>query len=162
PTPPATRAEGLSTVPVTNEIFPGDGTHPAGPYGLGMRVPMIVVSPWTRGGWVDSQLFDHTSLIQFLEARFAGHDKDLVESNITPWRRAVVGDLTSAFDFKTPNRPHPVTLPGTDDFKPTDLTRQPDQVPVPPADQHLPTQERGVRPARALPYTLHADAHLDG
>jgi len=50
PTPPQTRAYGLSTVPVTNEIFPGDATHPAGPYGLGMRVPTIIVSPWTRGG----------------------------------------------------------------------------------------------------------------
>jgi phospholipase C len=59
PTPPQTRAHGLSTVPITNEIFPGDADHPAGPYGLGMRVPMIVVSPWSRGGWVNSQLLDH-------------------------------------------------------------------------------------------------------
>jgi phospholipase C len=162
PTPPQTRAQGLSTVPVTNEIFPGDASHPAGPYGLGMRVPMLVVSPWTRGGWVNSQLFDHTSLIRFLEARFAGHNQDLVEANITPWRRAVVGDLTSAFDFRTPNHPRPVTLPGTDDFKPTDLVRHPDEVPVPPADQRLPRQEQGVRPARALPYTLHADGHAAG
>jgi phospholipase C len=90
-------------VPTTNEIFPGDADHPAGPYGVGIRVPMIIVSPWTRGGWVNSQLFDHTSLIRFLETRFAGRNADLIESNITPWRRAVVGDLTSAFDFKKPN-----------------------------------------------------------
>jgi phospholipase C len=157
PTPPQSRAQGLSTVPVTNEIFPGDGSHPAGPYGLGVRVPMIVVSPWTRGGWVNSQLFDHTSLIRFLEARFAGGRADLVESNITPWRRAVVGDLTSAFDFATPNR-RPVRLPDTDDFRPTDLVRHPDQVPVPPVDQQVPRQERGVRHARPLPYALHAEA----
>jgi phospholipase C len=159
PTPPQTRAEGLSTVPTTNEIFPGDADHPAGPYGLGVRVPMIVVSPWTRGGWVNSELFDHTSLIRFLETRFARRGRDLVESNITPWRRAVVGDLTTAFDFKTPNASRRVNLPGTDDFKPEDLVRQPDEVPVPPADQRLPHQERGVRPARAIPYTLHADGH---
>jgi phospholipase C len=48
PTPPQTREQGLSTVPTTNEIFPGDAGHPAGPYGLGVRVPMIVVSPWSR------------------------------------------------------------------------------------------------------------------
>ncbi|MEV4510075.1 phosphocholine-specific phospholipase C [Dactylosporangium sp. NPDC049525] len=162
PTPPATRAQGLSTVPVTNEIFPGDAGHPAGPYGLGIRVPMVIVSPWTRGGYVNSQLFDHTSLIRFLEARFARGRRDLVESNITPWRRAVVGDLTSAFDFKTPNSSRRVDLPDTDSFKPDDLTRQPDQVPVPPADPRLPKQERGVRPARALPYTLHADGHATG
>jgi phospholipase C len=159
PTPPQTRAEGLSTVPITNEIFPGNADHPAGPYGLGVRVPMIVVSPWTRGGWVNSQLLDHTSLIRFLEARFGHHRADLVESNITPWRRAVVGDLTTAFDFKTPNKSRHVDLPGTDAFKPEDLVRQPDEVPVPPADQRLPHQERGVRPARAIPYTLHADGH---
>jgi phospholipase C len=142
---------------VTNEIYPGSAEHPAGPYGLGVRVPMIIVSPWTRGGWVNSQLFDHTSLIRFLEARFGHGRPDLVESNITPWRRAVVGDLTSAFDFRTPNASRRVDLPGTADLKPADLTRRPDQVPVPPADGRLPAQERGVRPARALPYTLHAD-----
>lgn len=158
PTPPQTPAQGRSTVPTTDEIFPGDADHPAGPYGLGVRVPMIIISPWTRGGWVNSQLFDHTSLIRFLEARFARHHPGLVESNITPWRRAVVGDLTSAFDFRTANAGRRVTLPGTDDFKPADLRRRPDQVPVPPARQRVPGQERGVRPARALPYTLHADA----
>lgn len=161
PTPPQTRAQGLSTVPITNEIFPGTADHPAGPYGLGVRVPMIVVSPWTRGGWVNSELLDHTSMIRFLEARFA-RGRDLVESNITPWRRAVVGDLTSAFDFKTPNASRRIDLPDTDDFKPTTLTRQPDDVPVPPTDQRLPRQERGVRRARAIPYTLHADGHAEG
>jgi phospholipase C len=159
PTPPASPAQGLSTVPTTNEIFPGAPGHPSGPYGLGVRVPMIVVSPWTRGGYVNSQLFDHTSLIRFLERRFGHGNADLVESNITPWRRAVVGDLTSAFDFRTPNASRRVDLPGTAGYKPGDLVRQPDEVPVPPADPQVPGQERGVRPARALPYTLHADGH---
>jgi phospholipase C len=160
PTPPASRAQGLSTVPVTNEIYPGSTDHPAGPYGLGIRVPMLVVSPWTRGGWVNSELFDHTSLIRFLEARFARRRPDLVETNITPWRRAVVGDLTSAFDFRTPNASAPSPLPDTEAFKPADLTRRPDEVLVPPADPALPRQERGVRKARALPYTLHADGRV--
>ena len=160
PMPPQTPEQGLSTVPVTHEIFPGSSRYPAGPYGLGMRVPMIVVSPWTRGGWVNSQLFDHTSLIRFLEARFADRRPDLVETNITAWRRAVTGDLTGAFDFRTPNRPRPIHLPGTDAFKPDDLIRKPDEVPVPPVDQRLPRQERGVRPARALPYELHANAFV--
>jgi phospholipase C len=157
PTPPRGRADGLSTVPTTNELFAGDAGHPAGPYGLGMRVPMIVVSPWTRGGWVNSQLFDHTSLIRFLEKRFGPGRPDLRESNITPWRRAVTGDLTSAFDFRTPNGGPHVRLPGTADFKPDALVRRPDEVPVPPAGGGLPGQERGVRPARAIPYTLFAD-----
>ncbi len=162
PTPPPTRAQGLSTVPITNEIFPGDAGHASGPYGLGIRVPMIVVSPWTRGGWVNSQLFDHTSLIRFLEARFAHHDPDLIEDNITPWRRAVVGDLTSAFDFKTPNAGRFPALPGTASFKPQDLERQPDEEPIPPAVGAVPRQEPGVRPARALPYELEVNGSLTG
>jgi phospholipase C len=161
PTPPASPALGASTVPITNEIFPGNSSHPSGPYGLGLRVPMIVVSPWTKGGWVDSQLFDHTSLIKFIEARFADDFPDLVETNITPWRRAVVGDLTSAFDFKNPERWKHVMLPSTDGDKPTVLERQDDDVPVPPAQQRLPRQERGVRPARALPYSLDVRGHVN-
>jgi phospholipase C len=72
----------------------------------------------------------------------------------------VAGDLTTAFDFTTPNRTRPVPLPDTAAFLPDDLVRHPDQVPVPPTHQRLPRQERGVRPARALPYQLHADAAL--
>ena len=64
---------------------------------------MIVVSPWSKGGFVNSQLFDHTSVIKFLEARFGNGHNDLIETNITPWRRAVVGDLTTAFDFERPD-----------------------------------------------------------
>jgi phospholipase C len=163
PTPPQSSADGLSTVETTNEIFAGDGNHPTGPYGLGVRVPMLVISPWSRGGWVNSQLFDHTSLIRFLEARFATHHRDdLIETNITPWRRAVVGDLTTAFDFKTPNSRR-VVLPSTDAFKPVDpMERQPDQVPVPPMHPELPDQEHGVRPARALPYVLDARGSVQG
>ena len=156
PTPPQSRAHGLSTVETTNEIFGGDDEHAAGPYGMGVRVPTLVVSPWSKGGWVNSQLFDHTSLIRFLEPRFAQHHPDLIETNITPWRRAVVGDLTSAFDFKTPNASRQIILPSTAAFKPEDLVRHPDDVPVPPAHEALPHQEHGVRPARALPYTLEA------
>lgn len=158
PTPPQTRAEGLSTVETTNEIFPGSDDYSSAPYGLGVRVPMIVVSPWSRGGYVNSQLFDHTSLIRFLEKRFAKSDADLVESNITPWRRAVTGDLTTAFDFTNPNSTRRLHLPDTDDFKPKHLVRHDDDVTVPPEDQRVPRQEKGVRHARAIPYTVHVDA----
>jgi len=161
PTPPATAAQGASTVSTINEIFPGDNAkppHPSGPYGLGVRVPLLVISPWSKGGWVDSEVFDHTSLIKFIEARFADAHPVVVEGNITPWRRAVVGDLTSAFDFKKPNGWHMVELPDTSAFKPRQLVGRPDDVPVPPANQQMPAQERGVRPARALPYVLDASA----
>ena len=67
-------------------------------YGPGPRVPLYVISPWSRGGWVNSQVFDHTSVLMFLEKRFG-----VKEPNISPYRRAVCGDLTSVFNFKTPN-----------------------------------------------------------
>ena len=104
PTPPQSRAQGLSTVETTNEIFPGDAGHASGPYGLGHPRADDRVSPWSRGGWVNSQLFDHTSLIRFLEARFGHHHPDLIETNITPWRRAVVGDLTTRVRFQDAER----------------------------------------------------------
>ena len=66
--------------------------------GLGYRVPMIIASPWSRGGCVCSQVFDHTSVLQFLE-KFLTHKtgKKVEEPNISRWRRTVCGDLTSAF-----------------------------------------------------------------
>jgi phospholipase C len=160
-TPPRSRSEGISTVPTTNELFEGTASYPAseftpGPYGLGVRVPMIVVSPWSKGGWVNSEVFDHTSLIRFIERRFGRHNPGLIESNITPWRRAVVGDLTSAFNFASPNDAT-VPLPSTVAYVPPDDQRHPDYVPAPPTSQALPLQEPGTRPARALPYELHVD-----
>lgn len=166
PTPPRSRAEGLSTVRTTNELFEGAPPNyplsqfPAGPYGLGVRVPMIVISPWTKGGWVDSEVFDHTSLIRFLERRFG-----VLEPNITPWRRAVVGDLASAFNFASPNDAL-VQLPSTASYQPPEQNavagvRFPDYVPTPPASQALPQQEPGTRPARALPYELHVDGEVN-
>ena len=69
PTPP-TNGRGKSTVDTVNELYPGTTERVAGPYGLGSRVPMIIVSPWTKGGWVCSEVFDHTSIIRFMERRF--------------------------------------------------------------------------------------------
>ncbi|MFD4657325.1 alkaline phosphatase family protein [Kitasatospora sp. NPDC058444] len=64
------------------------------PIGLGARVPMIAVSPWTVGGYVNSQVFDHTSQVRFLEKWLGVH-----QPAISRWRRTVAGDLTSVFDF---------------------------------------------------------------
>jgi len=129
-------------------------------YGPGPRVPMYVVSPWSRGGWVNSQVFDHTSVLRFLEARFG-----VAEANISPWRRAVMGDLVSAFDFATPNSE---PLPDLKLLSKTqaDLIRAQQealaQVPVPDASgQQLPQQAPGVRYSRALPYELHTSGRAD-
>jgi phospholipase C len=90
-------------------------------------------------------------VIRFIEARYADEKPGLVEANITPWRRAVVGDLTSAFDFAQPHlRPPP--LPSTEAYLPPDFVRHDDYPLAVPAEQSLPVQEPGVRRARALPY----------
>jgi phospholipase C len=153
PYAPSSPAQGKSTVALTNELYtpPASGGNVAGPYGLGQRVPMLVVSPWSKGGWVNSEVFDHTSIIRFLERRFGVH-----EPNISPWRRAVCGDLTTAFDFGRTATTVPA-LPDTSGYTPPDRDRHKDYVPALPAHPALPKQERGLRPARPLPYDLSAD-----
>jgi phospholipase C len=158
PYPPSSPAKGRSTVATTGEEFAPTGSDPSvpGPYGLGQRVPMLVLSPWSRGGWVCSQVFDHTSILRFMERRFG-----VREPNISPWRRAVCGDLTAAFDFSRPDSRVPA-LPSTAGYVPPDHDRHPDYVPTPPADPALPRQEHGLRPALPLPYDLAADARAAG
>ena len=151
PYPAPSAALGKSTVDVSADLYAGSATHPAGPYGLGQRVPMLVVSPWSKGGWVCSETFDHTSIIRFIERRFG-----VAEPNISPWRRTVCGDLTSAFDFGRADGAVP-GLPDTSGYAPPDHDRHPDYVPTVPAKPVLPKQERGLRPARALRYDLAAD-----
>ncbi len=123
------------------------------PYGLGPRVPLYVISPWSRGGWVDSQVFDHTSAIRFLEARFG-----VMEPNIAPWRRAVCGDLTSCFDFKTPNHNPFPALPATREAAERAHALPGRTKPPTPETIVAPVQAKGARPSRALPYALSVDA----
>ncbi|WP_043488043.1 MULTISPECIES: phosphocholine-specific phospholipase C [Streptomyces] len=152
PYPPSSPQKGASTVETTGELFPGSSSKVAGPYGLGQRVPMLVVSPWSTGGWVCSQTFDHTSIVRFIERRFG-----VAEPNISPWRRAVCGDLTAAFDFARTDA-HLPAFPDTSGYLPPDRERHPDYKPKPPAHGSLPGQEPGTRRARPLPYDLAADA----
>jgi phospholipase C len=80
------------------------------PLGFGPRVPMLLVSPWTRGGYVATEVFDHTSTIKFLEL-FAAHlGKPFTCPGISAWRRSIAGDLTSAIDFAHPQI-GPATFP---------------------------------------------------
>ena len=149
PLPAVGAAAGKSTVSTDGELYHGE------PVGLGPRVPMIVVSPWTKGGWVNSQVFDHTSVIRFLEARFG-----VMEPQISPWRRAVCGDLTSIFDFATPNR-GPAPLPDASGLPARAVKAK--ALPFPKAQgsqQGPPRQEPGQRPARALPYAFEVAARV--
>ena len=156
PNPALAQFAGASTVDTTGEYHHVlNGADPRTlhrPYGLGPRVPMYVVSPWTKGGWVDSQVFDHTSVIRFIEARFGVH-----EPLISPWRRAVSGNLLSCFDFANPQNDR-VSLPDTAARRALALSLGSTKVPATPTALTAPVQATGVRPARALPYELQVQA----
>ncbi len=111
------------------------------PIGAGFRVPCILISPWTTGGWVCSEQFDHTSVLQLLE-KFTG----VREPNISAWRRQTFGDLTSAFRITGAGRKPPI-LPdtrGMNDLAKYEVANLP-QPKLPGADQQFPTQEKGFR-----------------
>ncbi len=144
--------------------------------GLGFRVPMIIASPWTRGGHVCSQVFDHTSVLQFLEKFVTKKSgRKVEETNITDWRRTVCGDLTSAFQSAADAAPglegfvernpflesiHSAQykpLPGTvAALTPKELQTIRDT----PKTSRMPRQEPGTRPSCPLPYELTVDGAL--
>jgi phospholipase C len=133
--------------------------------GLGYRVPLVIASPWSRGGAVNSQVYDHTSILMFLE-KFLTHKtgKNIVESNISSWRRTVCGDLTSVFkpyNGETIKMPAPVKK---NEFFGSIHAAQFKKLPVMPEPltdedikkgKRMPAQERGGRPSNSLPYELH-------
>jgi phospholipase C len=146
------------------------------PIGLGYRVPMVIVSPWSRGGWVNSQVFDHTSSLQFLEQFLEKKTgKRIRETNINSWRRAICGDLTSVFrpyagekiSFPEPVEKH-TFIQGIHQakFKKTPagfkrLTqKQIEQINQGETSELMPSQEKGTRSSCALPYELYADGWL--
>jgi phospholipase C len=136
---------------VTNEFISGL------PIGPGPRVPMIICSPWTRGGFVDSNSYDHTSMLRFLET-WTG----VTAPNITAWRRSVTGDLTAAFDFATPD----FSVPSLPDTVPL-ITQSDAEKSFPavtaPAEgkQVTPAQETGARPHRPTQLMPHADVNVN-
>ena len=145
--------------------------------GLGFRVPLVIASPWTRGGWVNSQVFDHTSTLQFLE-KFLSHKtgKTVVEPNISDWRRLVCGDLTSVFrPWHGEAIPNPESVPKEaflerihkaqfkklpDSFRslsPEEISAFNKDPQLSPYGTH---QEPGTRPSCALPYQLMVEGRL--
>jgi len=139
--------------------------------GLGFRVPLVVASPWSRGGNVNSEIFDHTSMLQFLETWLAGKGKDVKETNISDWRRTVCGDLTSCF---RPYQGEKMPLP-----KPLDRDATVESIHsakfkgLPKGGSALSAaeiqsanvgiaQESGTRPSCPLPYELNVNAMMNG
>jgi phospholipase C len=129
--------------PLPEPGTPGEfiGGHPIG---LGFRVPCMVISPFSRGGYVCGDTFDHTSLLRLLETRFS-----VEVPNLTAWRRKTCGDLTSAFGFGQPPRLEVPVLPDTLNRLET-VYEQVNGLPAPrvPEKQQLPSQEPGTRPRR--------------
>jgi phospholipase C len=99
PTPPAgTAGEFLSMSPL-----PAAAGGEAGPVGLGFRVPCLLMSPLTRGGFVATDIFDHTSTLRLMETLFG-----VPVPNLSDWRRSVTGDMTSALAL---GKPSDTTIP---------------------------------------------------
>jgi phospholipase C len=148
------------------------------PVGLGYRVPLIIASPWSRGGYVNSEVCDITSSIQFLEKFLSKKTgKNFEETNISSWRRAVSGDLTSAF---RPYRGEAMKMPEPVDkidfvqqiynakfkelptnFKALSAAEAMEIAENPSQSLLLPKQEQGVKPSNALKYDLNVNGRLD-
>lgn len=127
------------------------------PWGMGPRVPMYIMSPWSKGGWVHSETADHTSVGQFIEKRFG-----VTIPGISPWHRAVSSDLTSAFDFVRPNDPRLPQMPDTSGYAEIDDASKQLPKPAAPAQPSALYQEPGTRLSRALPYRLYCTAAYPG
>jgi phospholipase C len=127
--PPGTKGEYL-----TVSSLPAAAQGIRGPIGLGFRVPMLVVSPFSRGGLVCSDVFDHTSTLRFIERRFG-----VEVPNLSSWRRKVTGDLTSAFNFAARPRTGRPSLAEPGSTGPCTYT------PVTVTPQPFPRQEPGHR-----------------
>jgi phospholipase C len=140
--PPGTPGEYVTAPAVPDPTVIGSPAI-TGPIGLGFRVPMLLISPFSRGGFVSSDLFDHTSMLRFLETRFGAE-----VPNLSAWRRAAVGDLTSALNLKKPDQsiPNlPSTLPAVQQLIQQCLTNLAGFTPYTvPSTQTLPTQESGA------------------
>lgn len=159
---------------VTKEQEIASGVDPkyatAGPVGLGYRVPMVIASPWTKGGWVNSEICDITSTIRFIE-HFVNKkfNLNIQEDNISSWRRAITGDLTSAFrTFSKEENKLPTLLDRNDQVL---AINQAKEKPVPDTFIRLqesdiarakkgdfgaliPQQEKGTKPSNALAYDI--------
>jgi phospholipase C len=146
--------------------------------GLGFRVPLIVASPWSRGGWVNSEVFDHTSTLEFLEKFLSLKTGQAIrETNISDWRRTVCGDLTSVFrPYRSGVMPDHEFLskdaflesihkakfkPLPADFKALTAEEIAAFNKAPHLSPHGVRQEPGTRPSCALPYSMQAEGRLN-
>src|SRR5450432_1140481 len=148
------------------------------PIGLGFRVPLIVASPWSRGGYVNSEIFDLTSTIQFLETFLSQKTgKSIKDSNMSEWRRTVCGDLTSIFRASTNDQQAGLEFLKKDAFMESVYNAKFKKLPNgfkalgseeisqfqkdPYTSELMPKQEKGIKPSNGLSYQLYADGILN-
>jgi phospholipase C len=135
--PPPVAPRGTPGEWVTASPLPADAGGIRGPIGLGFRVPMLVISPFTRGGLVYSGVADHTSTLRFIETRFG-----VEVPNLSAWRRRVTGDMTGAFNFAAKPAYRAPRLPTPTATSVVDCT---DVTPVKVSKMGIPRQEKGTR-----------------
>lgn len=171
----------IEYITLEQELLEGRSKKDArgGPIGLGYRVPMVVASPWSKGGKVCSEVFDHTSTLQFLETfvnkKFS---KDISLNQISEWRRTICGDLTSVFSEEKQNKEANTKLSfinrdpylenihqaqfkvlpkGFEPLIKSEIENVKDNYPY---ASLLPRQEAGTRLSCALPYELYVDGEF--
>lgn len=120
--------------------------------GPGLRVPMYIISPWTRKGGVYTEHSDHNSQIMFIEKWQAAKGRNVTTNQMVHWRRKNMGDLVHAFDFNKPDYSIP-NLPTPPPRKGYKSTCANGNGPLPPFDAKEATNmasvvERGWKPVR--------------
>ena len=104
-------------------------------------MPCILVSPWTQGGWVAREPFDHTSTLRLLE-RLTG----VQVPNLSAWRRQAFGDMTSALGMAAHGRPPRLPRTKRDLARAVEAVEELPAPQFPGAEQTPPQQEKGPRP----------------
>jgi phospholipase C len=165
--PPPTAPPGTPGEYLTTTSFPAgepdSGTLGIdGPLGLGVRVPCLVISPFSRGGHIVSEVFDHTSQLQLVSKRFG-----VEVPNVSEWRRKTVGDLGSAL-FRSREQKAVPKLPSPEPYFNNDNCSSLDQYsetggasPSVPTKQRMPKQGGGTEPASRYFPTSKSEREVD-
>lgn len=175
---PSIKNLGGEYIKLENELAQGLNKKEArgGPIGLGFRVPLIIASPWSRGGKVNSQVLDHTSVLQFLEVFLnKKFQKNIRQETISDWRRTVCGNLTASFNSfnsKEEKLPFLAKDPLIEKIFNAQFEKIPESYKSLSADEikkinedtysseWMPRQEPGIKTACPLPYQLYVDGLL--
>jgi phospholipase C len=105
---------------ITWDDFGGFYDHVAPPqvdqFGLGPRVPLLIISPYAKSGHVSHTVYDHTSVLKFIETRY--HLQPLTS------RDAQANAMLDSFDFDQPPQPPFLLSPRACPGQPPSNTRR--------------------------------------